>query len=362
MLRNPEIALRERVKELTCLYGIARVAAQPGLALDAMLGRIVPLLPPAWLYPESAAARIVLDGRAYESAPGAEFAQSMVSGISVNGTPRGTVEVGYLDKRPPLDEGPFLQEERFLIDAVAREVGLLVDRERLQAQLLHADRLATIGELAAGVAHELNEPLGQILGFAQLARKAPGLPDPTARDLDKIVARSLHAREVVRKLLVFARQEAPSLTMVQLNRIAQDALPFFETRFQQAGVRLVLDLAPGLPELLADAVQLNQALVNLVVNALQSMPAGGTLTVRTRAGEGEVCLEVEDTGTGMTPEILEKVFLPFFTTKDVGRGTGLGLPVVHGIVTAHGGSIRVESRPGHGSRFELRLPLRGAAP
>jgi signal transduction histidine kinase len=109
----------------------------------------------------------------------------------------------------------------------------------------------------------------------------------------------------------------------------------------------------------ADPAQINQVLINLVVNALQAMPSGGTLTVHTRALPGEACLVVEDTGVGMTAEVREKAFLPFFTTKDVNQGTGLGLAVVHGIVAAHGGSIAVESEPGRGARFEVRLPAAG---
>jgi signal transduction histidine kinase len=128
-------------------------------------------------------------------------------------------------------------------------------------------------------------------------------------------------------------------------------------------VELVLDLSPGLPEITADPAQLNQVLVNLVVNALQAMPGGGRLTVQTRAdvtsGEGHISLVVEDTGIGMSEDVIEKLFVPFFTTKDVGEGTGLGLPVAHGIVTSHGGTIRVDSAVGRGTRFGIALPLAG---
>jgi signal transduction histidine kinase len=123
------------------------------------------------------------------------------------------------------------------------------------------------------------------------------------------------------------------------------------------GIELVRDLSSDLPEVHADPSQLNQVLVNLVINAIQAMPSGGRLTLQTLHDKDHVSLIVEDTGTGMDGEVLKKIYTPFFTTKDVGQGTGLGLPVVHGIVTSHGGSISVESHVNQGSRFEIQLPL-----
>ncbi|MCK4341367.1 MAG: hypothetical protein KAY37_06560 [Phycisphaerae bacterium] len=232
-------------------------------------------------------------------------------------------------------------------------------KSQLHQQLIHADRLATIGQLAAGVAHELNEPLGSILGFAQLAKKCPELPSPAEQDIEKIVTASLYAREVIKKLMVFARQMPPRSTRVDLIQVVEDALYFLEAQCAKKDIEVVRELAPGMPEITADPAQLKQVLVNLVVNATQAMPHGGTLTVSTRSSGSSVFLDVKDTGIGMSKETLEKVFLPFFTTKDVNEGTGLGLAVVHGIVTSHGGSIDVESQVGQGTRFEIRLPLCG---
>jgi len=211
--------------------------------------------------------------------------------------------------------------------------------------------------LAAGIAHELNEPLGNILGFAQLAKKCPGIPALAKGDLGKIEAASLHARGIIKKLLVFARQAPPQKTQVNLNQIVEDGLYFFEARCAKEGIELVRLLSADLPEIIADPAQLNQLLVNLVVNALQSMPGAGKITVQTRFCNHNVNLIVEDTGTGMSKEVLDKIFIPFFTTKDIGHGTGLGLPVVYGIVTAHGGSVNVKSEPGCGTRFEIQLPV-----
>ena len=361
---SAKAALTERVKELTCLYGIAQIAGQPGISQEETIQGIVELLPPAWQYPEIALARIILDGIFYTTQGFRECRQKQTAEIIVGGVPRGVVEMVYLEEKPDHDEGPFLKEERNLIDAVARQVALVVERRqaekdklKLHNQLLHADRLATIGMLAAGVAHELNEPLGNILGFAQLAKKCPGVPASAEQDIGKIEAASLHAREIIQKLLVFARQAPPHKTHVDLNQVVQDGLYFFEARCAKEGIEVVRLLSPDLPEVTADPAQLNQLLVNLVVNSLQSMPGAGKITVQTRFCDHNVYLIVEDMGTGMSKDVLDKIFIPFFTTKDVGHGTGLGLPVVYGIVTAHGGSINVKSEPGCGARFEIQLPV-----
>ncbi|MDO9528698.1 MAG: ATP-binding protein [Syntrophales bacterium] len=362
--QSTEVALRERVKELTCLYGISQIAGQLGISLEEILQRIVEIIPPAWHYPETAFARIILDGTSYTTHGFRDCRQKQTAEIIVDGVPRGAVELVYVEEKPDLDEGPFLKEERKLIDAVAGQVARIIerkqaekDRTKLHDQLRHADRLATIGMLAAGVAHELNEPLGNILGFAQLAQKCPGIPASAGQDIQKIETASLHAREIIRKLLVFARQAPPQKTRVNLNQVVEDGLYFFESRCSKEGIELVRLLSPNLPEVTADPAQLNQVLANLVTNALQSMPGTGRIMVQTQFHDRNVYLIVKDTGTGMSEDVLDKIFIPFFTTKDLGQGTGLGMPVVYGIVTANGGSINVKSKPGFGTRFEIRLPV-----
>jgi signal transduction histidine kinase len=362
--QRAQAALRERVKELSCLYSIAQIAEQDRLSPDKIVQKIVELIPPAWQYPDITRGRIVLDGKEYSNPGYTDDRQKQTADIRIHGRMRGSVDVTYLEEKPEINEGPFLEEERKLIDTIAKQVGMIIekresekDRSELQEQLRHADRLATIGQLAAGVAHELNEPLGNILGFAQLAVKSSDLPDQARQDIEKIIGASLNSREIIKKLMLFARQVPPHKTRVNLNQVVQDGLYFFEARCAGAGIELIKQLTGGLPDITGDQAQLNQVLVNLVVNSIQAMPDGGKLVIKTGYNPEHVSLVVEDSGTGMPDEVLSKIFIPFFTTKEVNEGTGLGLAVVHGIVTSHKGSIKVKSKVGEGSRFEVQFAL-----
>ncbi len=359
-----QAALRERVKELTCLYGIAQLEARTDLGLEEFLAGTVELLPPALQHPDHAGARVVFDDLVCTTGQSDASGPTLQAEIVVNGTRRGSVSVSYGAGGPWTDQDPFLPEETALLEAVARQVALTAEQKqsereksRLEEQLRHADRLATIGQLSAGLAHELNEPLGNILGFAQLAAKTPGLPDRASEDITKITRAALHAREVIRKLMLFARQSPPQTQRLNLDDLVEDGLYFLEGRCAKNGIELVRRLNPDLPEVVADPSQMLQVLVNLVVNAIQAMPHGGRLAIATDLIHDRVVMTVSDTGVGMTEEVRRRVFIPFFTTKDVNEGTGLGLAVVHGIVSAHGGKIEVDSKVGVGSRFSVSLPL-----
>ena len=223
-------------------------------------------------------------------------------------------------------------------------------------QLQHSKRLAFVGELSAGIAHELNEPLGRILGFAQLIKKNGGLSEQQEIDIDRIVKASLYTREIIKKLMIFSRQMPRQINPVNLNTIVTNILYFIDVRFQSRGITIVQHLDPDLPLIQADPVQMSQVLVNLITNAIHAMTHGGKVDVRTSRKDKQVSLVVKDTGSGMTSDIRKKIFEPFFTTKPIGQGTGLGLSVVQGIIEDHKGKIIVNSVPGKGSKFEILLP------
>lgn len=359
-------AQRERVKELTCLYRIGRATSTMGAEIDAILQRVVECLPPAWQYPEITRARIRIDQKVFETHAQREARHMQRAEIVVAGVRRGVVEVEYVEDRPDLDEGPFLDEERRLLDLVAGDIAFVLEQKRadaerlkLEEQVRRADKLATIGQLTAGVTHELNEPLGSILGFTQLAKKNPELPPQVRDDLSKIESASLYAREVIRKLMLFARQTPSYKTPASINRVVRDSVALLNARAANLGIAIECRLAENLPRITADPSQITQMVVNLVVNAIQATPSGGTVVIETASEGNDVVLAVIDTGVGICDEDKERLFEPFFTTKSAGEGTGLGLPVVHGIVAAHKGKIEVISEVGAGSQFRVILPNRG---
>jgi signal transduction histidine kinase len=357
------LGLRERVKELNCLYRMARLDETAEKSLEEVLREIVSIVPSAWLYPEDASVRITLDDHLFSESDFPENRSKLAADIVVNGLLRGKIEVAYCQKHPLLDEGPFLQEERRLLDTLARELGQIIDRKLFEKEktdilnrLKHADRLRMIGKLSASVAHEINEPLTALLGYAQLAAKCPGLPDQAQADIDKIIATSLHAREIIRKLMMFARKIPINIGEVDINDILKESLYSFETRCRKEKIDIELCLSQNLPRMRGDFNQLRQVFSNLIMNAIQAMPEGGRLTIETREYRGEIFIKIQDTGCGMNRDVMEKIFIPFFTTKPRHQGTGLGLPVVQEIVTAHNGTINTNSKPGSGTSFELRFP------
>jgi len=355
--------LSERLKELTCLYCISQLVSDPDKSFKQKLVHILSLLPPAWQHPKWTCARIIIDGDTFQSPDCREGTHKQVAPIYAMDKKRGVVEIHYIGPTGSPQKTPFLEEEQNLLDNVAGQISLMIERKEdremkteLQDQLIRADRLSAIGQLAAGVAHELNEPLNTILGFAQLVQKTPGVPESAQQDLKKITDASLHARTIIRELLIFARQSPHCIEVINLNRIVEEELALFESLCPKASVEVRRVIKPNLPEIVADKSQILQVLSNLVVNAIQAMPDGGVLTIQTAFDASNVYLTVEDTGIGMSPEVRDKIFVPFFTTKDVDQGTGLGLAVVHGIVTAHGGNITVKSLVDRGSLFIVALP------
>ena len=351
-------ALRERVKELTCLYRITDLANRTDISFDEFMAEVLLIIPRSMQYPSAAGCRIQIDDQYYDTPNLESGDESIFAEISANHQVRGQIQVFYLESA----NVEFLPEETLLLRGVAQQLALVLERKnveennaRLHEQLRHADRLATIGQLSAGIAHEINEPLSAILGFGQLIKSDYQLPEAAEKDLQKIIASALHAREVVRKLMLFSRQVPPKMQSVNLNKLIEEGFYFLENRCEKQGITIEYDLQQNLPEIVADASQIHQVLVNLSVNAMQAMPQGGTISIKTSCHDGNIELQVSDTGIGMDKDLLQKIFVPFFTTKDVDQGTGLGLPVVHGIISSHHGAIKVESVPGKGSTFRIFL-------
>ena len=240
-------------------------------------------------------------------------------------------------------------------------------RARMEAQrsaenrLIQAAKLAAVGEMAAGIAHELNNPLTSVTGFAELALEGMPEESETHADLEMVLREALRARDVVRRLLDFARQSESTRTRASLNKVIEDVVALSRHLIHTSGVILSLKLEEELPWASVDVNQMKQVLLNLVHNALQAMPNGGEMEIKTQTASLHhrdwVNVSVRDTGVGIPQLEQARIFEPFYTTKGDQGGTGLGLSVTYGIVTDHGGHIDVESQPGSGSKFTVWLPL-----
>jgi PAS domain S-box-containing protein len=236
---------------------------------------------------------------------------------------------------------------------IARDI---TEKKRLEQQVLNAEKLASIGKLAAGVAHEINNPLGGILNCLYNLRKKSVSLERATEYLASMEEGLRRVQKIVRQLLDFSQQHDPELAPTEVNAIIERVLTLTSYAFEGTRVRLHRELGHELPPLLADRHMLEQVLMNLILNAVQAIRGEGVVTVRT-GHDGPWCtIEVEDTGSGIPPDVLPKIFDPFFTTKGQGEGTGLGLSVSLGIVERHGGEIAVKSQVGRGTTFIVRLP------
>jgi len=254
-----------------------------------------------------------------------------------------------------------------LVSKDQQQIGRLIifddvtDRAELEQRLVQADKLSSIGLLAAGVAHEVNTPLAVISTYAQMLAKQVAEDTQKSMILDKIAKQTFRASEIVNSLLNFSRTSTTSFGDVDLNRVIQETLSLLEHQLQKSGIQVTTQLDTGLGPVHGNTGKLQQVLLNLFLNARDAMPGGGTLEVRTWSDESGARIEVADSGHGIAPEHLHRIYDPFFTTKGARKGTGLGLSVSYGIIQEHGGSIEVSNRRSGGARFRIDLPLARAA-
>ncbi|MBN1662539.1 MAG: PAS domain S-box protein [Deltaproteobacteria bacterium] len=258
-----------------------------------------------------------------------------------------------------------------IYDEAGREiasVGIFTDlRERIRMQkeleethlkLLHSEKMASLGKLAAGVAHEINNPLGGILLYANLLLEDMPPDHPRSANVKKIIDQTLRCKDIVKELLDFGRQAEHNMVTCNINQVLEQSISLLSRQSSFLNIKIVKDMDPLLLPIVADPGQLNQVFINLMTNAADAMNGMGILTVRTYSlpEENKVGVDISDTGCGIPPETLPRIFDPFFTTKDMGKGTGLGLSTVYGIIGEHGGTIDVRSQLNEGSTFILRLP------
>jgi PAS domain S-box-containing protein len=362
--------LRERVKELTLLHRTASLLQTDRPCDQAFLADLVALLPPGWQHPEVCEARVAW-GELEATTAGWRRTPWMQAVSFTAGGRGGVIEVAYLAEQPAAAEGPFLAEERALLQSLADMLSAHVDRQHTQAQLRQAQRIQSLGTLAGGIAHDFNNVLAAVGGSAELATRALPTDHPAHKHLRRIDQATRRAADLVQRILAFSRQQEPRWAVVALQPVVEEALTLLRATLP-ASVRIRTRFAADVPRVRADASQIHQVVMNLCTNAAHAMGErggvlevalqpvgldGGARALAPELREGRhVELTVGDTGAGMDGATLERIFEPFFTTKAPGRGTGLGLSVVHGIVKSHGAAITVDSQVGVGTTFHLYFP------
>jgi hypothetical protein len=253
-----------------------------------------------------------------------------------------------------------------LVSKDMQQIGRLIilddvtDRDELERRLVQADKLSSIGLLAAGVAHEVNTPLAVISTYAQMLAKQVSGDEQKTKLLEKIAKQTFRASEIVNSLLNFSRTSTTDFVDIDLNRVVKETAGLIEHQLQKTGAQVRLNLGATSPNIRGNFGKLQQVFLNLFINARDAMPEGGKLTVRTWSEGAFVHVEVADTGHGIPPEHLARIYDPFFTTKAARKGTGLGLSVTYGIMQEHNGIIEVDSNPGSGTRFRLEFPTAAA--
>ncbi len=233
------------------------------------------------------------------------------------------------------------------------------ERKSLEQQIIQTEKLATIGQLAAGIAHEIGTPLNIISGNAEYILLDMKESDPGYKELETIIAQTKRMSLLMQQLLNFARPKVLSLQPTDINGVLKDVLNFIHLQFNKGNINIDTQLERSISEVYGDPALLYQVFLNVIVNAFQAMTKGGTLTVRTLddgdLNRKKVAIQISDTGEGIRPEHLEKIFTPFFTTKEPGKGTGLGLAVTRRIIQEHDGAIDIQSRPGEGTTVTIRF-------
>lgn len=360
MSKNSE--LQERIKELTCLYEVSSIIvnADPN-QLEQTFKAVAFSLKKAFQFPKKTTIAIESQSAIAKTGTATSKNNSIFSSILVFNEPKGKI-VATLDISDSTPDG-FLHEEQLLLDNIALKIGSLLERVEIKnselsmkSQMERADRLAILGELTAGIAHELNTPLANILGFAELLQPKLEQDLQSKSDLDKIITNAIFSREVVKKLMFFACEMPQEMKHLNVVSIIKESIKLLEPTFRKNNVKYIVKIEEETLMLRADTVQMTQIMFNLLLNAIYFSPQNGLVTIEAGQNKNHIILKITDEGDGIDKNDIDKVFQPFFTTKPMGDGSGLGLSVVHGIVASHKGSITAEHNIKKGAIFTVTLP------
>lgn len=362
----PEISLaqklEERVKELSCLYEVSSAIRKHSDSILETLEEICTITKQAWLFPNHAIVQLEFDEYKVSTLDLPENYIFQQSDIQLFHENKGFIKVYYDTKK--ISNAHFLKEEQKLLNKIAIEISEFFERreivnkeELLKRSAERNDRLSILGEITAGIAHELNTPLGNILGFAELI-KSNTKETQTQKDTEKIIKAAIYSREIVKKLMFFACEMPQHKEFIQIKPIIDQALKLLSQNFQKAEIRYNFKIDNPSLEAQIDSIQFTQVLFNLLINAIYISPKMSTISVEVSSTPNNFILEIKDEGPGIPTDLKLKIFEPFFSTKPVGEGSGLGLSVVHGIIKSHRGKIITFDNKPAGTVFQIKLPLK----
>ena len=361
--------LKERNKKITCLYSVGEVIRGQAVETD-IFRAVAQLIRPACSHPERTRTRIVFDGHVYEELAVSTTPWTFSAPIVVGGRHRGKLELVYRESIDASIPGIMTQEDCTMVEAIARTLGEAVERREAEAKVIQASKLASIGELAAGVGHEINNPINGVINCADILLENMPADSPDRQFAELIRSEADRVATIVKKLLTFSRQQQEQYSLASIAEVVDSVLSLSAKKIEKSLIELRLNIPDSLPRIRCRGEQLQQVVMNLIINAIHALderyPGGSpnkvmSIAVQAAQIRGRAFMEVaiEDNGVGMTEATRARLFDPFFTTKGRDKGTGLGLSVSDGIVKDHGGFFEVESIPGEFARFKVYLPVDG---
>lgn len=366
LLRAKMHDLGERVKELNCLYSIADIVNEDYL-LEEILQRTTDLIPLSLEYPELVCSNIIWEGKEFKTENFTKTVWKQAADILVHGKPSGTLEVCYLEERPEKDKGPFIEEERELINSVAKRLGKIIERKlaeervkKLENIIRSQDKMTSLGRVAAGIAHEIRNPLSGINIYLRTLEKITAnhkAHEKVTDILSKLQSASNKIESVIKRVMDFSKPSEPKFTLIDINRPVQEAFNLSSVTLRKSGVQIFIDLSVDIPQCNADPQLIEQVVLNLVTNAseaMQHMDNGKKITISSFRENNAVCIRVCDSGPGVPNDILNHILDPFYTTKN--DSSGIGLTICNRIVTDHGGSIDISTSEFGGAEFSIRIP------
>jgi len=357
-----EDKLKERIKELTCLYRVSSLIKDSGFNdLKELLKEIALSLKEAVRFPEEAFVEIKVENFVFVEGKKREDAIFIISAIKSFGKIKGSVTIGYSKQK--FSENSFLEEEKLLLHQIASEIGDFLERKEInekeaiaKRQIERVGRLTILGEITAGIAHELNTPLANILGFSELLKEQYKGDKVGREDLSKIINSAIYSREVVKKLMFFSCEMPQQMMSVDINIIINEAISLLKPSFSKKYIRCNITFSSDKIYLKVDKIQLTQVIFNLVINAIYFSEERGKIDIDVIEKTKNVQIRISDEGSGIEPVNSENIFNPFFTTKPTGDGSGLGLSVVHGIIKSHKGTIIHQPNSPKGTIFVVSFP------